>query len=73
MTTVLKLVWEVTIFVIVFTSMFIALQRIDFSKLFKPNSTVHIKIVIIFVSAAVAFGVAIGIGEIVELIGIIAG
>ena len=72
MPTVLRLVWEVTIFVIVFTSMFIALQKVDFSKIFKPNSTVQIKIIIISVSASVAFGVAIGIGEIIELIGILA-
>ena len=72
MPTVLRLVWEVTIFVIVFTSMFIALQKVDFSKIFKPNSTVQIKIIIISVSASVAFGVAIGVGEIIELIGILA-
>lgn len=72
MLTVYKLVWEVTIFIIVFTSMFIALQKVDFSKIFKPNATVQIKIVIISISAAVAFGVAIGVGEIIELIGILA-
>ena len=69
---VYRLVWEITIFIIVFACMFFGMQRIDFAKIFKANSTLHIKIIIVFVSLAVAFGVAIGIGEIIELIGLLA-
>lgn len=48
--------------------MFYALQALDFSKIFKQNSTTQIKIVIMAISASVAFGIASGIGEILKLI-----
>lgn len=62
------LIWEIGIFIICFILMFYALQALDFSKLFRSNSTKQIKIVILFVSAAVSFMIALGIGEILQLI-----
>ncbi|CCY08125.1 MAG: DUF1146 family protein [Coprobacillus sp.] len=62
------LIWEVLVFVTIFSLMFYALQALDFSKIFKQNSTTQIKIVIMAVSASVAFGIASGIGEILKLI-----
>ena len=67
MPTLVKFTWEITIFVVSFAFMFSALQRIDFSKLFKPNSTLQIKIVIIFISMATSFMIALGIGELVDV------
>lgn len=62
------LVWEVVTFVTIFSLMFYALQALDFSKIFKQNSTTQIKIVIMAISAAVAFCISSGIGEILKLI-----
>lgn len=68
MSDILNLVWFFCISLIVFSLMFYSLQKLDFSKLFKSNSTVQIKIFIVFVSLATSFGVSIGILKIVELI-----
>ena len=62
------LVWEIVTFVTIFSLMFYALQALDFSKIFKQNSTTQIKIVIMAISAAVAFFISSGIGEILKLI-----
>lgn len=62
------LVWEIAIFISVFALMFYALQAVDFSKIFKKNSTFQIKVIICFVSAAVGFAISMGIGEILKLI-----
>ena len=43
-------------------------EAIDFSKIFKANKTKQIKIIITFVSAAVAFSISFGFGHILELI-----
>lgn len=59
---------EIVIFVFVFSFMYYAMQKIDYSKLFKPNSTRAIIVIITFISAAVAFICMIGMGEILELI-----
>lgn len=62
------LLWEVVIFLFVFMLMYFAMQALDFSKLFKANKTREIKIIITFVSAAVAFSISFGFGHILELI-----
>lgn len=62
------LVWEIVVFLFVFMLMFFAMQAIDFSKMFKANKTREIKIIITFVSAAVAFAISSGFGSILELI-----
>lgn len=62
------LLWEVVIFLFVFMLMYYAMQALDFSKLFKANKTRQIKIIITFVSAAVAFSISFGFGHILELI-----
>lgn len=63
-----QLVWAAISFILSFTVMFYALQALDFSKLFKKNSTWQIKAMIVLVSAAIAFMIALGIGNILELI-----
>lgn len=65
---VYNLIWFLSIAIIVFSLMFFSLQRLDYSNIFKANSTVQIKIFIIFVSLAVACAVALGISKIIELI-----
>ena len=62
------LLWEIVIFLFVFMLMYFAMQALDFSKLFKANKTRQIKIIITFVSAAVAFSISFGFGHILELI-----
>lgn len=62
------LVWEVMIFITCFAFMYYALQALDFSKMFKANSTRQIRIIITLISAAVAFTIAFGLGEILKLI-----
>lgn len=62
------LLWEVVIFLFVFMLMYFAMQALDFSKLFKANKTRQIKIIITFLSAAVAFSISFGFGHILELI-----
>ena len=62
------LLWEVVIFLFVFMLMYFAMQALDFSKLFKANKTRQIKIIITFISAAVAFSISFGFGHILELI-----
>lgn len=62
------LIWEVFVFIIIFSLMFNAMQSIDFSKFFKANSSKQINIIIIMISAGIAFGIAIGLGNILSLI-----
>lgn len=62
------LVWELVVFLASFMFMYYALNAIDFSKLFKPNSTRQIRIIITLVSSAVAFANSFGFGEILKLI-----
>lgn len=68
MSDIYNLVWFFSIALIVFSLMFFSLQRLDFSKLFKANSSLQINIFIVFISLATSFGVSIGILKIVELI-----
>ncbi len=62
------LVWELFAFIAAFMFMYYALNALDFSKLFKPNSTRQIRIIITLVSSAVAFAISFGFGEILKLI-----
>ncbi|MBQ6817786.1 MAG: DUF1146 domain-containing protein [Bacilli bacterium] len=48
--------------------MYVSMQRLDFSKFFKANSTVQIRAIILCVSCAVGVIVALGFCEILELI-----
>lgn len=56
------------VFTLVTTLMYVSLQRLDFSKLFKANSTTQIRAVIVCVSAAIGFIIAIGFNELLNLI-----
>lgn len=62
------LIWEISIFIVVSLLMYTSLQRIDFSKVFKANSTRQIKSIIIVVSVALGFICALGVGEILTII-----
>lgn len=62
------LIWEIFVFIVIFSLMFYALQSIDFSKIFKANSSRQINIIIIMISAGIAFGIAIGLGNILSQI-----
>lgn len=56
------------VFILVATLMYVSLQRLDFSKIFKANSTTQIRAVIVCVSAAIGFIIAIGFNELLNLI-----
>lgn len=56
------------VFILVTTLMYVSLQRLDFSKMFKANSTTQIRAVIVCVSAAIGFIIAIGFNELLNLI-----
>ena len=56
------------VFILVTTLMYVSLQRLDFSKMFKANSTTQIRAVIVCVSAAIGFIIAIGFNELLKLI-----
>ena len=56
------------VFTLVTTLMYVSLQRLDFSKMFKANSTTQIRAVIVCVSAAIGFIIAIGFNELLKLI-----
>lgn len=56
------------VFTLVTTLMYVSLQCLDFSKLFKANSTTQIRAVIVCVSAAIGFIIAIGFNELLNLI-----
>lgn len=62
------LLFELVVFILVATLMYVSLQRIDFSKMFKANSTVQIKAIIVCISSAIGFMIAMGFGEVLQLI-----
>lgn len=62
------LVSFLVVFILVTTLMYVSLQRLDFSKMFKANSTTQIRAVIVCVSAAIGFIIAIGFNELLNLI-----
>lgn len=62
------LLFEAVIFILVTTLMYLSMQRIDFSKMFKANSTVQIKAIIVCVASAIGFMIALGFGEVLYLI-----
>ena len=62
------LLFELVVFILVTTLMYVSLQRIDFSKMFKANSTVQIKAIIVCMSSAIGFMIAMGFGEVLQLI-----
>ncbi len=62
------LVWYFVIVVIIGVATYFALMALDFSKLFKPNSTWQIKLLAILISAAIGFIVASGMLDIIRYI-----
>lgn len=56
------------VLILITTLMYVSLQRLDFSKLFKANSTVQIRAIILCVSCTVGVVLALGFCEILELI-----
>lgn len=62
----LMVVWFLAIVIIVTLITYIALNAIDFSKFFKPNSTWQIRILIFFMSLALGFVIALGALEIIK-------
>ena len=62
------ILFEIVVFVLITTLMYLSMQRLDFSKLFKANSTTQIKAIIVCVSSAIGFMISLGLGNILELI-----
>lgn len=61
MNEIVLLVWVLVSFVTVSTIMYFSLQALDFSKLFKANSTMQIKIILFIVSICTGIIVAFGL------------
>ena len=58
-------IWGVCIASGVTICLYIAFQRIDFSKVFKPNSTSQIKSIILFISLAIGIICALGFSALI--------
>lgn len=64
----LYLVWYFAIVAIIGIATYFALMALNFSKLFKPNSTWQIKLLAILISIALGLIVASGILDIVKFV-----
>lgn len=62
------MIWYFTISLIIATATYFALMAVDFSKIFRSNSTWQIKILAILISAALGFSIASGIFDIVRFV-----
>lgn len=58
-TGIIPIIWGLCITVAITLGLYIAFQRLDFSKMFKANSTTQIKVIVLFVSLAI--GCIIGV------------
>lgn len=67
MNDIVLLVWGLAITLCVTVLMHYSLQSLDFSKLFKPNSTLQIKIIILFISLTCGIVCALGICRMLEM------
>ena len=64
----LYLVWYFAIVIIIGISTYFALMALDFSKMFRPNSTWQIKLLAILISVAMGFIIASGVLDIVRFV-----
>ena len=60
------LIWYFAIVAIIAIATYFALMALDFSKLFKPNSTWQIKLLAILIGIALGFMIAGGIFDIIR-------
>ena len=58
-------IWGVCIASGITICLYIAFQRIDFSKIFKPNSTSQIKLIILFISLSIGIICALGFSALI--------
>ena len=63
-----RLILFLGLFLIVTIISYISLQRLDFQKLFKENSTTQIVTITLLISASIGFVIAIGFNELIGLI-----
>lgn len=68
MDNILLLVWGISITLIVSGLLYYSFQAIDFSKLFKPNSTLQIKIIMLLVSLSCGVICAFGFCKLMNII-----
>lgn len=64
----LYLVWYFAIVIIIGIATYFALMALDFSKMFRPNSTWQIKLLAILISVAMGFIIASGVLDIVRFV-----
>ncbi len=62
------IVWMIITFGLGTVCTYISLQRIDFSKLFKPNSSTQIRLLLIFISLSVGCSLASFFGYLMSLL-----
>lgn len=63
-----RLILFIGLFLIVTALSYVSLQKLNFSKLFKENSTTQIVTILLLVSSAIGFIIAIGFNELIGLI-----
>ena len=68
MDNVILLVWGLSVTFIVTGLLYYAFQSIDFSKIFKPNSTLQIKIIMILMSLSCGIICALGMCKLITLL-----
>ena len=68
MDNILLLVWGISVTLIVSGLLYYAFQALDFSKLFKPNSTLQIKIILLLISLSCGIVCAFGLCKLMDII-----
>ena len=68
MITIYRIILFIGLFLLVSASSYVSLQRLNFNNLFKENSTFQIRTLLLFVSCAIGFLIAIGFNELIGLI-----
>ena len=68
MDNILLLVWGISVTLIVSGLLYYSFQALDFSKLFKPNSTLQIKIIMLLISVSCGIICAFGFCKLIDII-----
>ena len=68
MINIYRLILFLGIFLIITALSYVSMQKLNFKNLFKENSTTQIVTILLLISAAIGFVIAIGFNELIELI-----
>lgn len=68
MVNIYRLILFLGIFLIVTAVSYVSMQKLNFKNLFKENSTTQIVTILLLISSAIGFIIAIGFNELIGLI-----